>query len=239
MSPQPDEKRQTITGILDLLRPYAPGLGSYEKSIYTHDFDYSVKLSNGRIRLPEELIDDYERSSASLTIDRLKHTANRFVPNEPVVQVAPAPEPEPEPVHEEPVRSTSNRWRTVIIIAVLVILGILWFRSTQQNQAQAAARENIPTQVVVESSNYMVNRLLGGITDLRVTVTNNSDYLVDIVKVKVTYIKADGDTYKEEMLYFSQLDAHSTKTLDAPNSDRGTKVSISRESLTCSALQLN
>ena len=84
----------------------------------------------------------------------------------------------------------------------------------------------------------MVNRLLGGISDLKVTVTNNSDYLVDIVKVKITYIKAGGDIYKEEMLYFSQLPAHSAKTLDAPKSDRGTSAKINTQSITCAAINM-
>ncbi|WP_448698107.1 hypothetical protein ACFGVR_14895 [Mucilaginibacter sp. AW1-3] len=131
-------------------------------------------------------------------------------------------------------------------MAFIVIIGIIWFRNQQQQETQreqqqilTAARNNIYSQVKVEGSNYMVNRLFGGITDLRVTVTNNSDYLVDIVKVKVSYIKADGGLYKDEVLYFSKLAPHSVQTQDAPHSDRGIKVQINQESLSCAALQLN
>ncbi|WP_448698108.1 hypothetical protein ACFGVR_14900 [Mucilaginibacter sp. AW1-3] len=78
---QPDEKMQTIVAILDRLRPYAPILGSYVKSVYTHEFDYSVKLSNGLIRLPEELIDDYEKAPQTITKTRFQQAATRFTPN--------------------------------------------------------------------------------------------------------------------------------------------------------------
>jgi serine/threonine-protein kinase len=84
----------------------------------------------------------------------------------------------------------------------------------------------------------MVNRVLGGIKDLKVTVTNNSDYLVDMVRVKVTYFKADGDIYKTEMLYYNHLNPRSTQTLNAPDSDRGIKVAIAQQSFTCAALDI-
>jgi len=247
---QPDEKRQTIIGILDRLRPYAPALGSYVKSIYTYEFDYSVKLSNGLIRLPEELVDDYERAPGTISAERYHQAAARFVPNKPVVPLLAVS----EQVHEAPRRRAFSKvWGPVGALIIVIILGMVWYQNHQQElarqaeiQAQQAreqvladARTNIYHQVIVEGSNYMVNRLFGGIHDLRVTVTNNSDYLVDIVKVKVSYIKADGGLYKEESLYFSQLAPHSVQTLDAPNSDRGTIVHINQESLTCAAIKLN
>lgn len=129
------------------------------------------------------MVDDHERSPASLTTARLKEASSHFVPQSL---------PESEPLDKQPQRASSTNWRTIIIVVILAIIAIYWFRSTQQDSAQAAARENISGQMIVESSNYMVNRLLGGISDLRITVTNNFDYLVDIVKV--TYIKADGNT---------------------------------------------
>lgn len=242
MSPQPDEKRLIVIAILDQLRIYKPAIGNYAKSIYTPDFDYSVKLSNGRIRLPEELIDDYQLAPASISLERFKNAANRFVPDEAEIVTTPPMETVQEVLLKTKSSGASKNWRNLGIVAILFIV-ILFIVSTNQKNKEdnelSFARTNIYSQVTVEGSSYMVNQLFGGISDLRITVTNNSDYLVDIVKVKVSYIKANGALYKEEKLYFNQLGAHSTQTLDAPKSNRGTKVSIETESLTCTALQIN
>jgi len=237
MSLQPDEKKTAILAILDQLRLYKPAIGSYVISIYTTDFDYSVKLSNGRIRLPEELVDDFEQAPGFIFAERFRTVAGRFVPNEPEV-VVPVAQPT-QAVSAVKTKNSLGSWLTIAGALLVVFLACQWYRGAQKDQALASARANIYGQVSVESSDYMVNRLLGGISDLRITVTNNSGYLVDIVRVKVTYIKANGAIYKNEVLYFNQLGAHSTQTLNAPNSDRGTKVQITTESLTCTALQLN
>lgn len=241
MSQQIDEKRHLIIPILDQLRVYKPAIGSYIKSLYTADFDYSVKLSNGRIRLPEELIDDYERDPWSVTAARFQNAANRFTPdemeppakNQPVVR-----EPvQPAPPQQNVSRSTFG-WRTVVIALLLLGLGYYWYQSAQKSDAENTARANIYRLVSLEGSNYTVNKLFGGIKDLRLTVVNNSGYLVDMVKVKVSYIKTAGGIYKEEMVYFNRVYPHATMTLNAPESDRGTSVKVEMVSLTCSALNL-
>ncbi|MES2275979.1 MAG: hypothetical protein V4592_08150 [Bacteroidota bacterium] len=236
-----DEKKHVIIALLDELRPYESALGSYVKSMYTTDFDYSVKLSNGKIRIPEELVDDYERAPAAIAEARYRRAAAQFIADHPVEKPAAVVVEMAQPLMEEK-KSYRNYWRAVLGIVLVVVIAVLWYNAAQDSNVrniENAARVDIYNQIKTESSPYMVNRLFGGISDLKVTVTNNSAYLVDIVKVKVTYIKADGGVYKEEMLYFNQLGAHSTQTLDAPNSNRGTRVRIARESLVCSALAIN
>jgi len=240
MSPHLDEKKQVIVAILDRLRPFCPALGSYVKSIYTIDFDYSVKLSNGRIRLPEELIDDYEMNPSAILEGRFKQAAGRFIPDTPEINISPSPASATvETPSTPPARSFSfGYWRLGVI--VFIVLAGYWIyhaaKVAKSDELKNEARVNIYNQLRVEGSTYMVNKLLGGIKGLKVTVTNNSDYLVDIVRVKVTYFKAYGDVYKTETLHFNRLNAHSTQTLDAPDSDRGIKVRIERESFTCAAL---
>lgn len=236
MSSQSEQKEQAIIAILDQLRPFAPTLGSYIKSIYTNDFDFAVKLSNGRIRLPEELVEDFERSPSMINTERCKLLAAKFVPNEPPMIAPSFPNDSIPAVAQK--KPSSMSWRTTVIILALLVGGFLWFKSAQKDKTENIARVDIYSQVNVEGSTYMVNRLFGGISDLRITVTNNSDYLVDMVNVKVSYIKASGGLYKDEMLHFNQIAPHSTQTLNAPNSNRGTKVKISQESLTCTALNI-
>lgn len=81
MVQQLDAKRYTISSILEELRKYNPEIGEYEKSMLSEDFNYSVKLSNGFIKISEELITDYERAATAITKDRYKSAAKIFKPN--------------------------------------------------------------------------------------------------------------------------------------------------------------
>lgn len=222
-----DEKRHLFVAVLDKLRPYNPHIGSYDKSVYSTDFDYSVKLSNGRIRLPEELIDDYEKSPTSISDNRYKAAASRFIADEPLPEAQSAP----TGTSQKSKNGVPGLWR---ILSILIAVALCYY--LYQSSQKASARENLHNQVSVGGGNYMVNRILGGIKGLKFTVTNNSDYVMDIVRVKVSYMKADGGLYKEELLYFNHVNAHSTMTLDAPDSDRGVKVDYHLESWTCAAL---
>ena len=79
MSHQIDEKRFVIIHLLDILRQYNSAIGSYEKSIMNSDFNYSVKLSNGRIEIEDNLVSDHESDSSLITSDRYKIAASKFV----------------------------------------------------------------------------------------------------------------------------------------------------------------
>ena len=58
-----------------------------------------------------------------------------------------------------------------------------------------AARLRWNKLITVTNSNYGIG-LLGGIKDLKVIVTNRTDYPLDEVVAKVTYIKANGGIWK-------------------------------------------
>lgn len=73
---------------------------------------------------------------------------------------------------------------------------------------------------------------LGGIQDLQIEVTNNSDYSLDEVKVEFEYIKANGGSYKREEITLTHLPAHSSRTVSGPNSSRGTSVRAKITSIT-------
>lgn len=109
-------------------------------------------------------------------------------------------------------------------------------------QAQAAeearlrqARSLLPTQLGATTNRYN-SPLFGGISNLSITVFNNSDYMIDNIRVRVSYIKSNGETYKTEFIYFQNIKAHGSATLKAPDSDRGAKVSLLIDKYRCSAL---
>ncbi len=79
--------------------------------------------------------------------------------------------------------------------------------------------------VILTGSKYMTSGL-GGISDLDLTVSNNTEYALDNVEVQVDYIKASGGIYKTEKIAYDIIPAGTKKTLPAPTSDRGTSVNV-------------
>jgi hypothetical protein len=75
----------------------------------------------------------------------------------------------------------------------------------------------------IESNDYKVG-VFGGISELQLTVINNSIYLLDKVILQVDFLKPNGETLQTEKYTFFAIAAHGKKTLDIPPSRRGVKV---------------
>jgi len=67
---------------------------------------------------------------------------------------------------------------------------------------------------------------IGGIENLQISFTNDSDYLVNNAYVDVCYIIDDGSCYKTESLLFKNVQPHSIVTQEAPNSSRGKNIRL-------------
>jgi ribosomal protein L32 len=74
------------------------------------------------------------------------------------------------------------------------------------------------------SANDYKQKLLGGIKNLRITVSNSSDYTMEQVIVEVKYHKLNNKLYTTKNLYFKNLKANSNMTLFAPETNVGTYV---------------
>ncbi len=99
-------------------------------------------------------------------------------------------------------------------------------------------RNNILSYVSVGNSSYNY-RLIGGISNLSLVVTNNSGYMLDDVKVKLSIIKADGGLWKEIFVDFTYVPANNSETIRIPDSDRGISVKYQIVSIKSLALSLN
>ena len=268
--------------LLEELRKYNPSIGSYEKSMITESFDYSVKLSNGLIKLPGELVSDYENSPGRIILDRIKSAASNFIPSNSTI-ASPSPT---APLTS--VQSIKRKKRTIIlasiaIVAILIIATVVFLnnRAQQQNEENArikkerldsantarinkekldsanTARINKEkldsANAVLEAAKTAVRnriglyvtanctydrRMIGSITNLKITVANNTSYTMDAVKVRATYVKQDGEAYKYEEVNFVSILPHSQMTLNAPDSDRGTHVQLGIETISSSQLGL-
>lgn len=78
-------------------------------------------------------------------------------------------------------------------------------------------------KVTVESNEYK-KVALGGIRDLRLSVTNSSDAALTKVVVQLQYLRPNEEPLKTEMVNFRGVGAKETSTIRLPDTNRGTKV---------------
>ena len=86
-------------------------------------------------------------------------------------------------------------------------------------------RNNWQTYLTASTNQYQY-REIGGIFNLAVIFTNNTDCKMDEVKVNVNYIKDSGGIYKTETVIFYNVMPGTQQSEQAPNSDRGTSVQL-------------
>ena len=90
-------------------------------------------------------------------------------------------------------------------------------------QAMERARQNIHQLVAVDANKYKTG-VLGGISDLKLTVSNNSPYTLDEVEVEIRYLGPEKRVVKTQMLLFNGVAAGEQKTIEAPRTNRGVTI---------------
>lgn len=84
-------------------------------------------------------------------------------------------------------------------------------------------RKNIHQLVAVDANKYKTG-VLGGISDLQLTISNNSLYPLDQVEVEVRYLGPEKRVVKTQLLLFNDVAPGEQKTVDAPRTNRGVTV---------------
>ena len=98
-------------------------------------------------------------------------------------------------------------------------------------------RNNITNLIQVTTNQFSVDGF-GGISNLEVIVTNNTDYTIDQITVAIDYIKQNDGIYKTEYLTFNNIPPNQNKSLAAPDSNRGLSVKLTKTAITASELNL-
>jgi hypothetical protein len=78
-------------------------------------------------------------------------------------------------------------------------------------------------QLMVAANEYKV-KILGGVSDLQLTIANGSSMVIDKVMIEVRYLKPNGETVQTEYVPVSIIKPFSTKTVSAPASNRGVRI---------------
>jgi hypothetical protein len=148
--------------------------------------------------------------------------------------------------------SFGRKLLTLAGIVVLILIGAYIYSQMQHQQyenirqtqvnaeedAKAMIRNNITSYVTAERSEYQYSQL-GGIYNLKISVNNNTNYLIDNVKVRVIYIKANGDIWDSRIIDFNLLSPHTKNTVKVADTERGTSVKYEIVSIKSSVLGLN
>lgn len=123
------------------------------------------------------------------------------------VKTSPAPQtviPEPEKA-VEPVRTALPE------------------KATGNTQPDGIPKDNFFNLVKLSASSYKTG-VLGGISGLQLTVTNNSLYSIDQVAVQLKYLGPEKRVIRTEVIVISSVDAGQQKTVEVPKSSRGVTV---------------
>jgi len=103
--------------------------------------------------------------------------------------------------------------------------------------ATDAARKSIYELVSVSGSDYKTG-LLGGVSKLQLTITNNSLYPVDQVEVLVNYLNMDKKLVKQQTVVITEVPAGEQKTVEVPKTNRGVYVTYTIKKINSRALGL-
>ncbi len=265
-----DQKRSIIEGLLIKLREFNPNIGVYEKSVLTDTLTYAVKLSNGRLEIPKEIVEDFEISPSFISDHHIRELSNNFQFNSESIEASPIKQTN-EPV--PPSRRKIKLQKTIpfLIIGVLLLIGYLIYlqierqKVASQREEKAIVREektearadeeyqmkseeqakesklkderkkeedkkkhirnNIHSYISATPNNYEYNNL-GGIYNLEITVWNNTDYLLNNVKVRVQFLKPNGEVWNNRDLDFSLIPANDFLTLRTADTERGVSVRL-------------
>jgi hypothetical protein len=92
------------------------------------------------------------------------------------------------------------------------------------------------SKLVTVSSNDFRKGVFGGVKNLKITVKNDSQYDLDNVTVDISYQKKSEREVKKEEMVFTDVRAHASSILDAPSTNRGSKVTVSIKSFSSKQL---
>lgn len=189
----------------------------------------------------------HEGLSDWTTADKVLALKDLWAASQPFSTRAAYPPSDQEHQTYHNVKEGSSVGKKLLILAgtvVLILIGIYIYNQVERQQyvnaeedVKARIRNNITSYVTAERSEYQY-RPIGGIFNLNISVNNNTNYIIDHVKVKVIYIKTSGDIWDTRIVDFNFVNPQSKATIRVPDTNRGTSVNYEIVSIKSSALGL-
>jgi hypothetical protein len=141
-----------IRSILGKVKIYNKEIGIFQVFAVTENFDYAVKLSNGKILIKIEELQDDERDA--LTPERLKEIASRFVSSNSTKEQNQSTETIQQPTSNTTTPKPKSKTGIIvvsIIIGLLLISGVVMFLNNPNSIPGVKVEINTPNPIVVTS----------------------------------------------------------------------------------------
>lgn len=184
-----------IRTLLGKVKIYNKEIGAYQLHAITSDFDYAVKLSNGKIIVKLEELQDDEKDA--LTPERLKEIGNRFVSSNPSKHQNQSTQTIQQPIPNTAAPKTKSKTGVIIIsiiIGLLLIGGVVMFLNNPNSIPGVKVEINTPNPIVVTNrADGSKSGLLKARTTVYATVLNQGGE----GNVLVTFhVYQDGNTFE-------------------------------------------
>jgi hypothetical protein len=100
----------------------------------------------------------------------------------------------------------------------------------------AQFRKNWSRYIKVSNSNYAYG-VIGGIHDLSVTFTNNTDFMIDEMTAEVNFIKSNGKVWKTKMVTVYNIPPHGQRQQEVPKVNRSKSVEVTVQKIRSTKMQ--
>lgn len=140
---------ESIKALLQKVRIFNRDIGAYQMYAITENFDYAVKLTNGRLTVRlEDLQDD---ANDAITHERLKAIADNFRPD---TTITASPEPakpiEAKPIQQSVEKPKNSNYKILVYIGLVAILVILILVAKNQQSPSSDSSSPISTETYQE-----------------------------------------------------------------------------------------
>ncbi len=98
--------------------------------------------------------------------------------------------------------------------------------------------ENIYDQLALKANDYNMGSF-GGIKNLKMTLQNNSSYIIDKATVTINYLNPEGNTVNSEKINFQSISPGASSTIEVKKSKRGVKIDFQISKVESKELALN
>ena len=212
-----------LNSILQKVRTINIAIGTYEMFAITNSFDYAVKLSNGRIVIKIEELQDDERNA--LTSDRLDEISKRFQPT--AIKQEKAAQPSAA-VKAKPKKRRVGVVIALSIIGIILVLQVVAWTFSSYDSSNRGYSEQVRSLKDIEKSQPAKFLSASG------TYTEN--FWGDKYKVKCKVSnRATAASYKDavvQVTYFSKTNTvlhrnnYTIYEVFTPNSSKTVKLKI-------------
>lgn len=115
-------------------------------------------------------------------------------------------------------------------VTLLVLGGGYIYGKVEEQQTKNRIKENISQFIYAGNSEYKY-RLTGGISGLKMTLSNNTKYILDVVKVRIDYHRPDGTIWDNKIIFFHNVLPYEEAVLPVEDTNRGVKISYQIHSI--------